>query len=231
MTTTLISSDDLKGKDAMRRITVTLAAWLLAGVGGIEPIQAQTDEPGAEEAKEGFVSLFNGKDLTGWRFGEMTPTPETLPPNWKVEDGVIKLSGGNSPHLASQREFADFDVRFQWRAMRDRYNSGFFIRSGRDVKANQINLSQSAVGKLMSGAEGGDAVPTLQKPVGEWNDWRVVAVGDCVTFWCNGQRAWEVRGFKDRRGYLGLQAEGAPMEFRRIRIKELSSGDVGTEKE
>jgi hypothetical protein len=71
----------------------------------------------------------------------------------------------------------------------------------------------------------------LQKPVGEWNDWRVVAVGDRVTFWCNGRRAWEVSDFKDRRGYLGLQAEGAPMEFRNIRIKELSSGDVSTDKE
>ena len=185
---------------------------------------------GAEEAGEGFVPLFNGKDFEGWRFGETTPTSGNLPPNWKVEDGVIKLSGGNSPHLASQREFADFDVRFQWRAMREKYNSGFFIRSGREVKENQINLSQAAVGKLMSGGQGGDPVPKLQKPVGEWNDWRVLAVGDHVTFWCNGEPAWEVKGFRDRRGYLGLQAEGAPMEFRKIRIKELDASEVSTGK-
>jgi hypothetical protein len=49
-------------------------------------------------------------------------------------------------------------------------------------------------------------------------------------FWCNGRRAWEVSGFKDRRGYFGLQAEGAPMDFRKIRIKEQSSGDVSTDK-
>src|SRR4051812_46416502 len=208
----------------MRWITVPLAAWLLAGVGSIGLTQARSQELSAEEAKEGFVSLFNGKDLTGWRFGETAPTLQTMPKNWKVEDGVIKLSGGNSPHLASRREFGDFDVRLQWRAMRDKDKSGFFIRGGRGGKANQINLSQAAVGKLMSGAEGGDPVPDLQKPVGEWNDWRVVAVGDRVTFWCNGRRAWEVGGFKDRRGYLGLQAEGAPMEFRNIRIKELAPG-------
>jgi Domain of Unknown Function (DUF1080) len=193
----------------------SLLGWFAA------PAQAQSLSD--EEARAGFVSLFNGKDLTGWRFGETVPTAATLPPNWKVEDGVIKLSGGNSPHLASQGEFGDFDVRIQWRALREKYNSGFFIRSGRDVKANQINLSQSAVGKLMSGAQGGDAVPALQKPVGEWNDWRVLAVGDHVTFWCNGKQAWEVTGFKDRRGYLGLQAEGAPMEFRNIRIKEITT--------
>ena len=156
----------------MPRFTPPPVVLLLTGASLLgwfaPPAQALADD----EAREGYISLFNGKDFTGWRFGETIPTAATLPPNWKVEDGVIKLSGGNSPHLASQGEYGDFDVRFQWRAMREKYNSGFFIRSGREVKANQINLSQSAVGKLMSGAQGGDAVPRLQKPVGEWNDWR-----------------------------------------------------------
>jgi hypothetical protein len=58
----------------------------------------------------------------------------------------------------------------------------------------------------------------------------VLAVGDHVTFWCNGRRAWEVSDFADRRGYLGLQAEGAPMEFRNIRIKELAGGGVSDKK-
>ena len=222
----------MKITSALRAIKVALVASVLVGPGTFVSVASRAQETGPSEveAREGFVSLFNGKDFQGWRFGESDPASGTLPPNWKVEDGVIKLSGGNSPHLASQREFADFDVRLQWRAMRDKYNSGFFIRSGRNVGANQINLSQSAVGKLMSGGQGGDAVPKLQKPVGEWNDWRVLAVGDRVTFWCNGERAWEVVGFKDRRGYLGLQAEGAPMEFRNIRIKELGAGDAGAEK-
>ena len=184
-------------------------------------IVAQAQTLSDAETKDGFVSLFNGKDLTGWRFGETASTSETLPPNWKVEDGVIKLSGGNNRHLASQREFADFDVRFEWRAMREKYNSGFFVRSGRVVNANQINLSQSAVGKLMSGAQGGDPVPKLQKPVGEWNEWRVLAVGGHVTFWCNGQKAWEVLRVQGPSRLSRPPGRGAPMEFRNIRIKEL----------
>jgi hypothetical protein len=214
-----------------RSIPAFATAILLASTAiGPVGVQSRAQEPDPEEAREGFVPLFNGKDLAGWRFGEETPTPGSLPPNWKVEDGLIKLSGGNSPHLASVREFSDFDVRFQWRALRDRYNSGFFVRSGRNVGANQINLNQMAVGKLMSGGTGGDPVPDLQKPVGEWNDWRVVAVGGRVTFYCNGRRAWEVTDFKDRRGYLGIQAEGAPMEFRNIRIKELGDVDASPRK-
>jgi hypothetical protein len=210
----------------MRGFNAMPAVCLVFVAAGLTRTRAQ--ELTAEEAREGFVSLFNGKDLGGWRFGETDAATGTLPPNWKVADGVIKLDGGNSPHLASRREFADFDVRLQWRALREKYNSGFFIRSGRDVKDNQINLSQAAVGKLLSETPGGDPVPKLQKPVGEWNEWRVLAVGDRVTFWCNGQRAWEVSGLKAPRGYLGLQAEGAPMEFRNIRIKELNGAAIET---
>src|ERR1700730_13232564 len=88
------------------------------------PAQGQTLTP--EEGKEGFISLFNGKDFSGWRFSDNSAKAD----NWKVEDGVIKLSGGGKPHLASQWDFEDFEIRLEWRAMKVKgYNSGFYIRS------------------------------------------------------------------------------------------------------
>lgn len=69
--------------------------------------------------------------------------------------------------------------------------------------------------------QGAKTVPGLQKPAGEWNEWRVVVQGDRVTLWCNGQRAWEATGLRPDRGYIGLQAEGAPMEFRNLRLREI----------
>ena len=174
-----------------------------------------------EERAEGFVSLFNGKDFSGWRFGEEV-NPASLPENWKVEDGVIKVTGGGKPHLASEKQYGDFDFRFQWRGTREKYNSGLFLRSGRNVGANQINLAKGNEGNFLGGKlTGAKAVPELQKPSLEWNEWRVVAEGDKLTFWCNGQLAWEAAGFKPEQGYLGLQAEGAPLEFRNLRIREL----------
>src|ERR1700686_304254 len=117
----------------MFRWMAAVAAVLACGLEA--PAQKLTDD----EAKDGFVSLFNGKDFTGWRFSESSALPDKLPDNWKVEDGVIKLSGGGSPHLASQWDYEDFDFRFQWRSVKDGYNSGLFIRSGRKVGANQLN--------------------------------------------------------------------------------------------
>jgi hypothetical protein len=188
----------------------------------IRKARAQAEKSNAQDAsqEEEFTSLFNGKDFAGWRFGE-TPGTDKLPANWKVEDGMIRLLGGGSPHLASDKEYADFDLRLEWRAHKKGYNSGLFIRSGRNVSANQINLAQSDAGHLMGGAKGGKAVPELQKNPGEWNDWRVLAVGDRVTLWCNGKQAWDVTGFNTRRGYIGLQAEGAAIDFRNMRIKVL----------
>jgi hypothetical protein len=68
---------------------------------------------------------------------------------------------------------------------------------------------------------GGDAVPQLQKPAGEWNEWRIIIEGDKASFWCNGQKAWDATNLVPERGYVGLQAEGAAMEFRNLRIREL----------
>jgi hypothetical protein len=174
-----------------------------------------------DEKDAGFVSLFNGQDFTGWRFGDQSP-PTDIPANWKVEGGVFKVLGGGKPNLASAQEYGDFELRLQWRAMRPKYNSGLYIRSGKNIGANQLNLASGSegapVGMKVMGAK---AVPELQKPAGEWNDWRVIAQGDKLSFWCNGKLAWEATGLAPAKGYIGMQAEGAPLEFRNIRLREI----------
>ncbi len=49
----------------------------------------------------------------------------------------------------------------------------------------------------------------------------MLVVGDKVTFWCNDQLAWEATGLQSKEGYIGLQAEGAALEFRQLRIREV----------
>lgn len=204
---------------AARRLSLgVLAAGLVLLTGNLGIAQDVSEA----EKGEGFVSLFNGKDLTGWRFDDESP-PAKLPDNWKVEDGVIKVLGGGAPHLASAKEFGNFELRFEWRGVKEKYNSGLFLRSGKKVGANQINLAKGAEGAFIGGKVAGEAkaVPQLQKPAGEWNEWLVLAQGEKLTFWCNGQLAWEATEFKPAAGYIGLQAEGAPLEFRKIRIREI----------
>ena len=42
------------------------------------------------------------------------------------------------------REFADFEVRLEWRALKEKYNSGFYLRCAKDAGNNQINLAKGA---------------------------------------------------------------------------------------
>lgn len=203
----------------------------------VPSLQAQTLFD--DETKNGFFSLINGKDFSGWRFSGNMPTKDksakpkpfttvldVFPENWKAGDGMIQLLKGGSPNLATQWDFDDFEVRLQWRAHKKSYNSGFYVRSGKAVGSNQINLNAPAVGELINTVPElkgkGQGVPELHKAgdSGEWNDWRVLAVGNKLTFWVNGKPAWEVDGFVPARGYLGLQAEGT-IDFRNLRIKEM----------
>ncbi len=183
---------------------------------------AQADDLSPTEREQGFVSLFNGKDFSGWRFGDGPSPPSESPANWKVTDGVIQVTGGGSPHLTSENAYGNFELRLEWRGLKERYNSGLYVRSGKNVGSNQINLAHKNEGAFIGGKlAGAKAVGNLQKPAGEWNEWRVLAEGDKLTLWCNGQLAWEATGFTPATGYLGMQAEGAAMEFRNIRLREI----------
>lgn len=175
----------------------------------------------ARGADADFQPLFNGKDFTGWRFS-LQKTGDPWPENWKVKDGLISLTGAMRPHLVTVREFADFEMKFEWRALKEKFNSGFYIRCKPDAGNNQIRVDKGTEGAFLAGSlAGAKAVPALQKNVGEWNEWRVLVKGGSVTLWCNGKLAWEATGLVPERGHIGLQAEGVPMEFRNLQLREL----------
>jgi hypothetical protein len=141
---------------------------------------------------------------------------------------MIRLSGKGGPHLASQWFFDDFEMKFKWNAAKKGYNSGFYVRSGRNVGANQINLQQSTAGNLLGyPKEEVPGVPQLQHPPGEWNEWRVLVVGPKLQFWCNNKDAWTFDKFKPASGYVGLQAEGAKIDFKDLYVRELGYKVLG----
>lgn len=191
-----------------------LFGWLVLALIGL-------GTPGAGAADAGFEDLFNGRDFTGWRFS-LQKTGDPWPDNWKVKDGVIYLTGGMKPHLVTARAFTDFEMKFEWRALKDKFNSGFYIRSKPDAGNNQIRVDKGTEGAFLAGKiAGAKAVPELQRAIGEWNEWRVLVKADKVTLWCNGKLAWEGSGLVPDQGHIGLQAEGAALEFRNLQVREL----------
>src|SRR5437879_1116854 len=99
----------------MRRLALGLgAAALAAGLAaGVPTLRGSPDD-----APEGFVALFNGRDLAGWK----------LPPgdngHWKVVHGVIDYDArseslARDKSLWSERSFKDFVLRVDWRLKAD----------------------------------------------------------------------------------------------------------------
>jgi hypothetical protein len=212
----------------------SMRAWMI-GLAGAVALSLLGSARGADAPvathpapldEAGFVALFNGQDLSGWHFGtDSYALPAEPQKVWAVDNGVIKLlKNSGKPNLISQWDYEDFELRLEWRVMVDKdFNSGIFVRCLRNnVRDNQLNLKLGDEGHFVPvNLPGAKAVPDLQKPPKEWNEWRVRAVGDKLTLTCNGKPAWDVSGFKSKRGYIGLQAEYFPFEFRNLRIKEI----------
>lgn len=170
---------------------------------------AAQDLPEAEK-KEGFRPLFDGKSFTGWKTTDQTPT------SWKIDNGVLVLTGGRS-HLYTTDSFEDFVLRWEWRPQKKGYNSGLFLRGNHQIQMQQQNCGMLMTSKKTKG------VPELHKAPGEWNEWEVTCVGSKVALKVNGQLAWEIDDFKAKKGPIGIEAEGSPIDFRNLRIKVIES--------
>lgn len=185
-----------------------------------------------------FAPLFNGRDFTGWRFSDQSAMPKSPPAAWRVEGGVIIGAGDAPAILASQWDYADFELEFEWRAKDDAFDADLYIHSDRLLGADPIRLTKALAGgpqendrgegqynagpKGMIGGSGKarKAVPELQKPAGEWNAWRVVATGGRYSLTCNGREAWSCDDHVPRRGYLGFRVFKGPLEIRNVRLRE-----------
>ncbi len=206
------------------------AGALMGGLTFTSPVGAQTaDTEGAAS------SLFNGSDFAGWRIGDESALPKAPPAQWSVDNGVIKAGDGGAM-LASQWDYEDFEFEFEWRAAAETYNADVYVRSGRMLDADPIRLVKGNDGgrqendrgegvynavSIGGGGRNRTAVPQLQKPVGQWNAWRIRAEAGVLKLWCNGQQAWKCEDYVPLRGYLGFRVFKGPLEFRNLKIREL----------
>ena len=201
---------------------------------------------------DGFVSMFNGRDLTGWT--NINCAPET----WTVKDGNIHCTGKPVGALRTLRHYENFIMEVEWRHLSSGGNSGVFMWGSpisapgvpflRGIEVQVLDHGYATNYEKQNGKKSdwftthGDVFPihgATMKPIGphkgsrsfpteerskpspEWNHYRIVATNGVIRLHVNGK---EVSGGEDcnyRKGYLALESEGAPVEFRNIRIKEL----------
>lgn len=176
----------------------------------------------ADKAEEGFVSLFDGQTLGGWHLMNGA--------KFGVEDGVIKHNEGRG-WLRSDKEYADFIVRLEFRFMKPKQDGGVFLRSVKEGKnwPNQkyeVQVENTRRMAMIFGAKHDlnvDLVQKVLKPVGEWNEYDIKIVGSRIEVRLNDELVTTSDSATAlKRGYLGLQGEDGAHEYRKIRIKDLS---------
>lgn len=170
-------------------------------------------------ATKGFsYSLFNGKDLQGWK---------ALTCDVAVENGNLVLVGGDGM-LRTEHRYRDFVLELEYKPRQgEKYDSGIYIRAEEPAAGKkfpdryQINLKQGDELNLIRFPKARGT--GLVKP-GDWNQVKLTVRGDAAEMVINGQEAWNTDGLEVKDGYVGLQVEvplGGQFEFRNLKITEL----------
>jgi hypothetical protein len=213
---------------------------------------ANAQEAGSPSRAAGdeWTVLFDGNSLDAWRGFRR----DDLPPAWRLENGTLAfVPGGSGGDIITREKFGDFELQLEWR-IAEAGNSGIFYwvnegyqhvwHSGPEMQVlDDDRHPDGRHAAHRAGANYGLHVPAgpATRPVGEWNQVRIVTRGNHVEHWLNGQKVVEYEAgspdwlqrvagskFADmpgygryRRGHIALQDHGDRVWYRNIRIRPL----------
>jgi hypothetical protein len=161
----------------------------------------------------GFVALFNGKDLAGWRGGDtfdhrklLAMAPEkraeqivkwtdTMKAHWRA-DGDELINDGQGAYATTEKDYGDFELLLEYRTV-PKADSGIYLRGVPQVQIwDSTEKEKASIGadkgsgglwNNSPGAAGKDPLVLADKPFGEWNTFRILMVGARVSVWLNGK--------------------------------------------
>ena len=144
------------------------------------------------------VALFDGKTFTGWE-GDTGSV-------WRIEDGAL-VAGSlekkqeKNNFLATTKKYGDFELTLKWKleGTEGFVNGGVQFRTVRIPNHHEVSGYQADLGKGYDGAlydesrrkkmlaqPSPEVLAKAQKPLGEWNDYRIRAEGNRIQIWLNG---------------------------------------------
>ncbi|MFP6739919.1 MAG: DUF1080 domain-containing protein [Planctomycetota bacterium] len=197
----------------------------------------------AEDKKEEFQPLFNGKNLDGW------VKVNTAPSTWSVKDGMIICTGKPTGELRTTRMYQNFIMEVEWRHMKARGNAGIFVWAD-DITARgqpfhrgvEVQVLENSYGNTrghtthgdifpihgakmtpINGRGGSRAFPTenRSKPTPEWNHYRITCNDGTISLAVNGKVVTNGKNASPRKGYICLESEGGIVHYRNLKIREL----------
>lgn len=182
----------------------------------------------ADDKNDGWVSLFDGKTLAGWK-------PNERPESWSVKDGAIVGTGQRSHLYYMKKQFKDFELKSEVMINKggnsgiyfhiEYHNEGWFF-DGHEAQINNTHGDPVKTGSLWA------VVKLYDSNVkdNEWFPMHITVKGQNIVVRVNGKVVvdyTEPEGAKGPRhlgqGYIALQAHdpGSIVKFRDIQIKSL----------
>ena len=193
--------------------------------------------------RPGEVSLYNGKDLTGWE--PIVPDAEKAgikPADvWSVKDGILICKGNPLGYIRTKTDYTNYVLRVQWRfnpVTKQAGNSGVLLRmTGPDKvwpKSIEAQLQSGEAGDFWNidnvkmtvaqdRTQGRNTrrTHTAERPIGEWNEYEIVVDHGTITLFVNGEELNRATNVEEVAGKIGLQSEGSEIHFRRILLTPL----------
>ncbi|GMV96992.1 MAG: hypothetical protein AMXMBFR83_13510 [Phycisphaerae bacterium] len=206
---------------------------------------------------KGFTALFNGKNLDGWvglghtdpykmakwsdeeRQANAKKADADMRRHWRAAGGEI-INDGSGVYLTTAKSYRDFELLIDWRMMSPGTDSGIYLRQSPQVqiwdpkdpggKANGADKGSGALWNNNPDAAGRFPPVVADAPVGEWNRFRILMVGERVSVWLNGKKTVDnavMNNYWDRKrpippaGPIQLQTHGGEMRFRNVFIREI----------
>lgn len=192
----------------MKVTRFAFAVWGVCLSVGLFADCAVSAEPKLNVPPEGFVALFNGKDLSGWR-GGTTENPakrlqlpaeeraakdkaslEDIHKHWTVENGEL-VNDGKGLYLTTDKDYGDFELRLEYKTVA-KADSGIYLRGIPQVQIWDYTKeggkwdrnADKGSGGLFNNPKGSPGQLPLvlaDKPFGEWNSFRITMIGENVT--------------------------------------------------
>lgn len=228
-----------------------LFIWLATSEAVLRQAPANTLAP--DEIRQGWILLFDGTSTSGWRRNYQPNFPDK---GWAVENGALVVLGQQGGDIITIVEFSSFDFKFEFK-LTEGANSGikYFVVEKYDGSSIGLEYqildddrhpdAKQGVGGNRQCASLYDLVPAtgkVMRPIGEWNEGRIVVVGNHAEHWLNGKKVLEYErcspafqtlvqkskfaGVKDfscwPQGHILLQDHGDKVYYRTLKIRILT---------
>jgi HEAT repeat protein len=206
-------------------------------------------------AGEGFVSLFNGKDLTGWKglvgnpitrskmsadtlAAKQKKADEIARKGWAAKDGELVFSG-HGDNLCTVKQYGDFEMYVDWKILKNG-DAGIYLRGTPQVQI--WDTSRTDVGAQVGSGGLYNNTKNPSKPtkladnaIGDWNTFHITMIGDRVSVDLNGVNVVDnviLENYWDRKlpifvkEQLELQAHGNQINYRDIYVREIPQAEA-----